>query len=110
MSNEYDRVQLDREQQAQRKPAEFQEAPGETEAEAMSRSFLQNAGSTPADVAGALGGADGGMRVSALNRLQQERGNSYVQRVVAESRGTPGRMVGLPQSEMVDEVLQRKGG
>src|SRR5262249_23870708 len=42
-------------------------------------------------------------------RLQQERGNAYVQRVV-EARGTPGRLVGLSQPEMVEEVVSRKGG
>jgi hypothetical protein len=42
--------------------------------------------------------------------LQQERGNAYVQRVIAEAQGTPGRLVGLSQPDMVDEVASRKGG
>ncbi|MBI5876487.1 MAG: DUF4157 domain-containing protein [Chloroflexi bacterium] len=109
MSNEYDRVQHEREGARQTKPAEFQEAPGETEAEAMSRAFVQNAGTQPAQIASALSSADGSMRAQALSRLQQERGNAYVQRVVSESKGAPGRMVGLSQPDMVDEVLQRKG-
>ncbi len=109
MSNEYDRVQQEHGSAQQGKPAEFQEAPGETEAESMSRAFVQNAGAQPAQVATALSSADGAMRAQALSRLQQERGNSFVQRVVSESKGAPGRLVGASQPEMVDEVLQRKG-
>ncbi len=109
MSNEYDRVQPGFDSASQRKPAEFQEAPGESEADAVRDAFLQNAGASPVSQAAALTRADGGMRASAVSRLQQERGNAYVQRVVAEARGAPGRLVGQPQSEMVDEVIQRKG-
>lgn len=110
MSNEYDRVQHEREGARLDKPAEFQEAPGETEAESMSRAFVQSAGTQPAQVASALSSADGSMRAQALSRLQRERGNAYVQRVVSEAKGQPGRMVGMSQPDMVDEVLQRKGG
>ena len=44
----------------------------------------------------------------AVGRLQQEQGNAFVQRVVAESPA-PGPLVGLSQPVMVSEVLQRKG-
>ena len=100
---------LDQTRATQRKSAEFQEVPGEAEADAVRDAFLRGAGAQPAAVASALSDADGATRAHAVNRLQEERGNSYIQRVVAEARGTPGRLVGLAQSEMVDEVAQRKG-
>lgn len=57
-----------------------------------------------------LAGADAAARERAVSRMQRERGNAFVQRVVGEARGAPGRLVGMPQAEMVGEVLQRKGG
>ncbi len=107
MSNEFEQSQLTHDA-AQRKPATFDEAPGETEADATRDAFLKGVGPQPADVASALSNADASLRTNALSRLQQERGNGYVQRVVSEARGTAGRLVGLSQPEMVDEVLQRK--
>jgi hypothetical protein len=71
--------------------------------------FLRGAGPNPASQASALSNAGGATRAHLVNRLQQERGNAYVQRIVAEARGTPGRLVGLSQPEMVEEVAQRKG-
>lgn len=111
MSDEFDHTQFIHGQKAmtRRKPADFQEAPGETEADAVRDAFLKGAGPDPAAQAAALSDADGAVRARAVSRLQQEHGNAYVQRVVAEARGTPGRLVGLSQPEMVDEVLQRKG-
>ena len=110
MSDEFDRVQsLQDKATVQHKPAEFQEAPGEAEANTERDAFLQRAGNSTASQAAALTQADGGLRAQAVSRLQQERGNAYVQRVVAETKGTPGRLVGMSQPEMVDEVLQRKG-
>jgi len=112
MSEDLDRTRLhlNREADVQRKPAEFQEAPGETEAEAVRDAFLKGAGPMPTDVAAGLNSADAVTRSRAINRLQQERGNAYVQRVVEEARGAPGRLVGLSQPDMVDEVVGRKGG
>lgn len=110
MSDEVSRLQTDRDRVAQRKPADFQEAPGETEADAARDAFLQGAGPGSDSVASALGGADSVMRDKVVSRLQTERGNAWVQRVVADSRGTPGRLVGLSQPDMVNEVVQRKGG
>ncbi len=111
MSDEPERAPLRMQQQeaVRRKGEEFQEAPGEAEADAVRDAFLQSAGPGPADVASALGRAEEPTQVRALSRLQRERGNAYVQRVVAEARGTPGRLVGSSQPEMVAEVLQRKG-
>lgn len=111
MPEEVDRLQgkeLDK-SRAQKPEAEFQEAPGETEAESVRDAFLKGAGPDPSSVASALSTADGSLRASAVSRLQQERGNAYVQRVVSEAKGSPGRLVGLSQPEMVDEVVQRKG-
>ena len=110
MSDEFERQPV-RQQDAsvQRRAADFQEVPGEAEADAVRDQFLKNAGPTPGGVASALSNADGATRARAVSRLQQERGNAYVQRVVAEAKGTPGGMVGKGQSEMVDEVVQRKG-
>ena len=109
MSDEFERTPLVHDAAAQRKPAEFDEAPGESEADAVCDAFLKGAGPQPAQQAAALSLADGATRTNALSRLQQERGNAYVQRVVAESKGTPGRLVGLSQPDMVNEVVQRKG-
>ena len=92
-----------------RKSAEFQEAPGEVEAEASRDAFLHGAAAGSAGLAGVLGNADSATLARAVNRLQREQGNSYVQRVVTEARGMPGRLVGQSQGEMVQEVLQRKG-
>jgi hypothetical protein len=103
------RLRLNREAEVINKPAEFQEAPGEEEAEAVRDTFLKGTGPTPSGVAAGLDNADAVTRSRALSRLQRERGNAYVQRVVAEARGTPGRLVGMSQSEMVDEVVSRKG-
>jgi len=93
---------------SERKQAQFDEAPGEAEADAVRDAFLKNAGSQPADVASALSSVDRSTRLRTINRLQKERGNGYVQRVAAETRGAPGRLVGLPQNEMVNEVQRRK--
>ena len=111
MSDESDRTQLNRERSpvVHRKAAEFQEVPGEAEADAVRDAFIKGAGAQPAAVASALSDADGATRAHAVGRLQEERGNAYVQRVVAEAQGTPGRLVGLSQPEMVAEVTQRKG-
>jgi hypothetical protein len=112
MSEESDRTRLhlQREEAVQTKPPAFQEAPGEPEAEAVRDAFLKGVGPMPAAVATGLNNADAVTRSRALRRLQQERGNAYVQRVIAEAQGTPGRLVGLSQPEMVDEVASRKGG
>ena len=90
-------------------PAKFDEAPGEAEANAVRDAFLKNIGKQPESAAQALSAADGSTRESTVSRLQEQQGNSYVKRLVAETQGQPGRMVGLPQSEMVSEVQQRKG-
>jgi hypothetical protein len=103
----------DRSLKAHPKPdARFDEAPGEEEANAAREAFLKGAGQQPAELNAALNQVDGSLRASALSRLQQERGNNYVQRLVNDGReepGTPGRLVGLSQTDMVDEVEQRKG-
>jgi len=90
-------------------PAKFDEAPGEAEANAVRDAFLKNIGKQPQSAAQALSAADSSIRESAVSRLQEQHGNTYVKRVVAETQGQPGRLVGLPQSEMVNEVQQRKG-
>ena len=110
MSEESDRtrVAIQRESAVQRKAASFQEVPGEAEADAARDAFLRQAGTGPAGVASALTSADPASRIRAVSRLQEERGNAYVQRVVSEARGAPGRLVGASQAEMVEEVAQRK--
>jgi Domain of unknown function (DUF4157) len=107
--SERSRLYLNREA-SQPKPPVFQEAPGEADAEAVRDAFLKGAGPKPEDVAAGLTGADAVTRARAISRLQQERGNAYVQRVIVEAQGSPGRLVGLSQPEMVDEVASRKGG
>ena len=112
MAGQSVRAQVSREQDSsvRRQTAEFQEVPGEAEADAVRDAFLRGAGPEPQGIAAALNGADGAARARAIGRLQRERGNAFVQRVVAESRGEPGRMVGLSQPDMVQEVQQRQGG
>lgn len=83
--------------------------PGEAEADAVRDAFLRTAGADPSGVASTLSRADRATRARAAGRLQQERGNGFMQRVAAEARGTPGRLIGLSQPEMVDEVRRRKG-
>ena len=102
-------VKRDRASATQRKAKEFREVSGEDEADAVRDAFIERTRQSTADVASRLGSADVTTRARVLNRLQQERGNAYVQRVVSEAKGAPGRLVGLSQSEMVDEVSQRKG-
>lgn len=92
-----------------KRQAAFQEAPGEAEADAIRDTFLQRAAMSPEGLGAALSGTGAALRGQVVSRLQQERGNGFVQRVVASAKGTPGRLVGLSQPEMVSEVLQRKG-
>jgi hypothetical protein len=111
MSDEWDQSQNKiNKQETTRPPAEkFDEAPGEAEADAVRDAFLKNIGKQPQSAAQALSAADGSTRESAVSRLQEQHGNTYVKRVVADTHGKPGSLVGLPQSEMVGEVQRRKG-
>ena len=81
-----------------RKPATFQEAPGEAEAEAVLDAFLQRAGVAPAALSSALARADSATASRAISRLQQERGNAYVQRVLVQRAEveTPPALEGNP--------------
>jgi hypothetical protein len=85
------------------------EAPGESAANIVQEAFVKAAGAQPTSFAAALSYADGATREHVVTQLQQERGNTYVQRVVAAAIGTPGRLVGRSQPEMVAEVVRRKG-
>jgi hypothetical protein len=87
----------------------FVEAPGENSANIIQEAFLNTAGPQPSNVAAALAYADGGTREHAVTQLQRERGNAFVQRVVAAAIGASGRMVGWSRPEMVAEVARRKG-
>jgi len=110
MEDDFEKTSRKKKEQ-ENQPARFHEAPGEAEADAVRDAFLKNAGAQPDDVAAALSVVDGSTRSRAINRLQRQRGNSYVQRVVEDvqnKRGMPGRLVGLSQPEMVEEVQQRK--
>jgi hypothetical protein len=100
-------VAREQEGAASRKMPAFQEAPGEAEADASRDRFLQTVGSNPPSEL--LEAVDGGTRARVVSRLQQERGNAFVQRVLGTGRGDPGRLVGLSQPEMVAEVQRRKG-
>ena len=93
----------------QRKSAEFQEAPGEAEADASREAFLKNAGQQPEEIASSLTRVDSSLRAGAVSRLQAQRGNRFVQRVASDmAHGKPGRLVGLSQPDMVSEVQRRK--
>ncbi|MCL4486539.1 MAG: DUF4157 domain-containing protein [Chloroflexi bacterium] len=119
MADSFDRVQLggDQETGVRSKPAAFHEVSGEEEADAVRDAFLRNAGPDPASLASSLIHADPASRIRVVRQVQRLRGNAYVQRIMSEShpstaslgRGSRGRLVGLSQSDMVAEVLQRKG-
>jgi len=111
MSEELEQSRIRRQQASatQRKAGEFREVPGEDEADAVRDAYIKHAGQSAVDVGSRLGSADSETRARVLSRLQRERGNAYVQRVVDEAKGTPGRLVGLSQPEMVGEVTQRRG-
>jgi hypothetical protein len=85
------RIRRKREAAVVRKPTEFQDVPGEAEADAASDAILRNGLTSPASAAEALGNADAGAQTRAISRLQRERGNAYVQRVVAAMKAAPGR-------------------
>lgn len=63
----------------------FDEAPGEIQADEVSREFVQNLGTDVARQAEGIMVADGGTRERAVSRMQQERGNRQVQRVVRQA-------------------------
>lgn len=108
--DEIDHEKIIRKPSSEDKP-KFDEAPGEMEADAVRDAFLKNAGSESDQVASALSAIDGSTRSRAINHLQRQRGNNYVQRVIEDvqsMRGTTGRLVGLSQPEMVEEVQRRK--
>jgi hypothetical protein len=84
-----------------RKRAGFATESGEAEADAVRDALLRGAGIGPGTLSSALARADETTRARAVGRLQQERGNSYVQRVVAQLGGTPATAQLLPGSIMV---------
>ncbi len=87
MAQDYHERQPNRESaRIEHKPPEFQQAPGESEADAVREAFAKNAGVQPEQVAGALSTADATTHANTLSRLQAERGNAFVQRVVAAMR------------------------
>jgi hypothetical protein len=107
MADEFDRSNSIK--SLQRKSAEFQEAPGEAEADSSREAFLKNAGQQPDEIASSLTRVDSSMRAGAVSRLQAQRGNRFVQRVASGmSHGKAGRLVGLSQPDMVSEVQRRK--
>jgi hypothetical protein len=101
------RVQTSREDAGVQRKEQFQEVPGEAEAEAVRSAFLQGAAQQPEQLGAALSGLDGATRARAIGRLQRLGGNAFVQRVAAQ--GSAGRLVGLSQGDMVSEVQRRKG-
>lgn len=86
---------------------QFDEVPGEQQADDARDAFLSGHTHAP-HVQRSLALPSTGLKTHLVSRLQRERGNAYVQRVLS-SQNTPGRLVGLPQSEMVQEVSARKG-
>lgn len=87
---------------------QFDEVPGEQQADDARDAFLSGHALAP-NVQRTLDLPSTGLKTNLVSRLQRERGNAYVQRVLS-TQNTPGRLVGLPQSEMVREVSDRKGG
>jgi len=65
-----------------RRVTEKQQLPEDGEADAVRDAFLRGAGMGPGPLWSALSRADQMTRARAVGQLQQERGNSYVQRVV----------------------------
>ncbi|MCL4486541.1 MAG: hypothetical protein M1570_00220 [Chloroflexi bacterium] len=112
MDAETDQKQTGHRQRSTRpEPAAFHEVPGEAAADAAHDAFRENAWPqgflrggarpSPARMASVLSGADGGTWARFVSRLQQQHGNAYVQRVVAEWRGEPHRWTGRSQENDV---------
>jgi NleD-like pathogen effector protein (putative zinc metallopeptidase) len=98
MSDEFHRPRERRERDAgpERRSSRFREAPGEVEADTMSADLLKSGGPSSTGMAASLKAADGATRARAIGQLQRERGNAYVQRVVAALRGTSEHLIDLP--------------
>lgn len=77
---------------ARRASPELAEVLGETQSEEARDAYPKGPGSAPGSFVSALTHADGAGRERIISRLQQARGNAYVQRLVATlapSRGRP---------------------
>lgn len=88
---------------ASRQP-EPKSLPAVAEGGALVDALLKNIGPSPESAARMLSGVEAGIRGSVLTRLQQERGNAYVQLVV----GGLGRTYG-PEPRVTDGGLQSEG-
>ena len=64
---------------------EITDAPGEVDSEEARDAYVRSADSAPGSVMAALARADQATRSRVVNRLQRERGNAYVQRLVERS-------------------------
>ena len=89
MHDETEGLKIRREKQAvaREQAAEFLAVAGEAEAERASSALLAGAAADPAGDPTLLHHADSGARARAVSRLQQEHGNSYVQRLVSAAVG-----------------------
>jgi hypothetical protein len=83
MSGTSERAQPEREAAVRKASSEFQEVPGEAEAAEVSSAFMAAASHDRSGLAPALAQTGGGVRRQALERLQRERGNEFVQRMLA---------------------------
>jgi hypothetical protein len=104
------RTQVSREEAAVRRSAEFQEVPGEAEADAVRSAFLQG-GAPQVQMSAALGGMGASMRERVVERLQRERGNAFVQRLVGgalalQREGEEDELQALSIQREEDDELQ----
>ena len=82
MSEPRSRNQLRRKREPSIEPALFKDQPGEPEADSIGDAVLKAAGPRFDQRADALSHSDATTRVEVINRLQQQHGNAYVQRLV----------------------------
>lgn len=105
MSTELYRVRRRRKRHGDQDPAvhrrpDTHDAPGETDADPVSEAFIRGSNPAPSSVVSALYRADDGTRERMLNRMQNDVGNQYVQRVAAQAMGPAGAK---------GELVQRAG-
>jgi hypothetical protein len=75
-----------------RRAANFNQVPGEEEADAVRRSFLQGSAPTP-HLGAALGSMPATQREQVVERLQRERGNAFVQGLARLAKPAPSATI-----------------
>lgn len=93
-------------QKTDHSPASRRQAPGETEAEVARAAFMEGAAG-PTGIASRVLDADIATRARMINRLQRDRGNIFVQRMLVQAR-QPRICVSIQRSPGLREELQKE--